>query len=81
MLVNIHSVIDLYIDSLLIELAKGPPSAAFCSPFGGGTDTHTHGTDTHTYGTDTQKTCIFGRRRKKVFMLKSFLFVVRSVHK
>ena len=48
-------------------LAKGPPSAAFGSPFGGGrynciwdrhTDRHTYGTDiqtdAHTYGTDIQ---------------------------
>ena len=39
---------------ILLELAKRPPSAAFCSPFGGGRykndiwDRHTHMGQTHT---------------------------------
>ena len=65
---------------ILLELAKRPPSAAFCSPFGGGRYKNDIW-DRHTHGTDTQKTCIFGRHRKTVFMLKSFLLVARSVHK
>ena len=46
-----------------LALAKGPPSAAFCSPFGGGrykycriVKKQAYGTNrqTHTYGTDIQ---------------------------
>ena len=72
----------------LLLLAKGPPSAAFCSPFGGGrynciwdrhTDRHTYGTDiqtdAHTYGTDIQTDTPMGQTYRQTHMAceKQFL--------